>query len=107
MSSPPLYSPVFKRSPAHRLRSKRSRLRLRNKEQESDTDISQEKQRDGSGDSICEKVDTEIKEGSECTDNKNSLKGVRKYGKMEDKDYEKKKESEKMAVRGRRTRTGQ
>lgn len=98
MSSPPLYSPVFKRSPAHRLRSKRSRLRLRNKEQESDTDISQEKERDGSGDSICEKVDTEIKEGSECTDNKNSLKGVRKYGKMEDKDYEKKKESEKMSA---------
>lgn len=98
MSSPPLYSPVCKRSPAHRLRSKRSRLRLRNKERESDTDISQENERDGSGDSICEKVDTEIKEGSECTDNKNSLKGVRKYGKMEDKDYEKKKESEKMSA---------
>ncbi|XP_016105077.1 partner and localizer of BRCA2 isoform X2 [Sinocyclocheilus grahami] len=94
MSTPPLYSPVCKRSPAHRLRSKRSRLRLRNKERESDTDISQEKERDGSGDSICEKVDTEIKEGSECTDNKNSLKGVRKYGKMEDKDCEKKKERE-------------
>ncbi|KAF4119030.1 partner and localizer of BRCA2 [Onychostoma macrolepis] len=94
MSTPPLYSPVCRRSPAHRLRSKRSRLRLRNKERESDTDISQEKERDGSGDSICEKVDTEIKEGSECTDNKNSLKGVRKYGKMEDKDYEKKKNRE-------------
>lgn len=94
MSTPPLYSPVFRRSPAYRLRSKRSRLRLRNKERESDTDISQEKERDRSGDSICEKVDTEIKEAGECTDNKNSLKGVRKYGKMEYKDCEKKKESE-------------
>uniref|UniRef100_A0A8C1YFG6 Partner and localiser of BRCA2 WD40 domain-containing protein n=2 Tax=Cyprinus carpio TaxID=7962 RepID=A0A8C1YFG6_CYPCA len=94
MSTPPLYSPACKRSPAHRLRSKRSRLRLRNKERESDTDISQEKERDGSADSVCEKVDTEIKEGSEWTDNKNSLKGVRRYGKMEDKDCEKKKERE-------------
>ncbi|XP_026060389.1 partner and localizer of BRCA2 [Carassius auratus] len=94
MSTPPLYSPVCKRSPAHRLRSKRSRLRLRNKERESDSEISQEKERDGSGDCICEKVDTEIKEGSEWTENKNSLKGIRKYGKMEDEDGEKKKERE-------------
>ncbi|RXN30549.1 partner and localizer of BRCA2 [Labeo rohita] len=80
-SSPPLYSPVCKRTPAHRLRSKRSRLRLQNKERESDTDISLEKERDGSGENIiCEKLDTEIKEGSECTNKANRLKGVRKHG---------------------------
>lgn len=99
-SSPPLYSPVCKRTPAHRLRSKRSRLRLQNKERESDTDISLEKERDGSGENIiCEKLDTEIKEGSECTNKANSLKGVRKHGKMEEKDCEKKKEKRMSAER--------
>ncbi|XP_043097540.1 partner and localizer of BRCA2 [Puntigrus tetrazona] len=98
MSTPPLYSPVCKRSPAHRLRSKRSRLRLRNKQQDSDTDIGQEKVIDGSGESFVENVDTEIKESSDCNEYENGLKGVRKYGKMEDKDCEKKKEIEKMSA---------
>ncbi|XDV14594.1 hypothetical protein PO909_014825 [Leuciscus waleckii] len=84
-STPPLYSPACRRSPAHRLRSKRSRLRLQNKEQESDTDISQEKERDRSGDYIREK-------GSECTDKESGRKGVRNEVKKEEKDCEKKKE---------------
>nr|XP_055061996.1 uncharacterized protein palb2 isoform X2 [Misgurnus anguillicaudatus]XP_055061997.1 uncharacterized protein palb2 isoform X2 [Misgurnus anguillicaudatus]XP_055061998.1 uncharacterized protein palb2 isoform X2 [Misgurnus anguillicaudatus]XP_055061999.1 uncharacterized protein palb2 isoform X2 [Misgurnus anguillicaudatus] len=42
--APHLSSPACMRSPAHRLRSKRSRLRLQNKERESDTDNSQEKE---------------------------------------------------------------
>ncbi|CAM4501791.1 unnamed protein product [Leuciscus chuanchicus] len=84
-STPPLYSPACRRSPAHRLRSKRSRLRLQNKEQESDTDISQEKERDRSGDHIREK-------GSECTDKESGQKGVRNEVKKEEKDCEKKKE---------------
>ncbi|XP_073698893.1 partner and localizer of BRCA2 [Garra rufa] len=92
VSTPPLYSPVCKRSPGHRLRSKRSRLRLQNKDRESDTDISREKERDGNGDSICEKLDIEIKKDNECTNKANSLKGVRKHGKNEEKDCEKKKE---------------
>ncbi|XP_056119522.1 uncharacterized protein palb2 [Rhinichthys klamathensis goyatoka] len=78
-STPPLCSPACRRSPAHRLRSKRSRLRLQNKERESDTDISQEKERDRRGDHIHEK-------GSECTDKENGWKGVR------NEDCEKKKE---------------
>ncbi|KAK2908577.1 hypothetical protein Q8A67_004414 [Cirrhinus molitorella] len=98
-STPPLYSPVCKRSPAHRLRSKRSRLRLQNKDRESDTDISREKERDRYGGSICEKLDTEIKEASECTNKVNSLKGVRKHGKTEEKDCEKKKEKRMSAER--------
>ncbi|KAK7166681.1 hypothetical protein R3I93_006442 [Phoxinus phoxinus] len=84
-STPPLYSPACRRSPGHRLRSKRSRLRLQNKERESDTDISQEKERDKSGDHIREK-------GSECTDKENGRKGVRNEVKKEEKDCEKKKE---------------
>ncbi|XP_077061398.1 uncharacterized protein palb2 [Siphateles boraxobius] len=84
-STPPLYSPACRRSPAHRLRSKRSRLRLQNKERESDTDISQEKERDRSGDQIREK-------GSECTDKENGRKGVRNEVKKEEKGCEKKKE---------------
>lgn len=77
-STPSLYSPACKRSPAHRLRSKRSRLRLQNKERESDTDISQE--------NIHERENAEIRE---CPNSKgNSLKKV----KNEEKDFEKIKE---------------
>ncbi|XP_056318571.1 partner and localizer of BRCA2 [Danio aesculapii] len=82
-STPPLYSPACKRSPAHRLRSKRSRLRLQNKERESDTDLSQE--------NIHERENAEIRE---CPNIKeNSLKKV----KNEEKDFEKiiKRDTEK------------
>ncbi|KAG1961219.1 partner and localizer of BRCA2 [Pimephales promelas] len=88
-STPPLCSPACRRSPAHRLRSKRSRLRLQNKERESDTDVSQEKERDRSGDHVREK-------GSECTDKENGRKGVKK----EEKDCEKKKERKMMPAEG-------
>ncbi|XP_051751098.1 partner and localizer of BRCA2 isoform X2 [Ctenopharyngodon idella] len=89
-STPPLYSPECRRTPAHRLRSKRSRLRLQNKERESDTDISQEKEREGCGDNIRER-----EKGSECIDKEKSLKGVRNEAKKEEKDCEKKTRTRK------------
>lgn len=81
-STPPLCSPAFKRSPAHRLRSKRSRLRLQNKERESDTDLSQE--------NIHERENAEIKE---CPNSKeNSLKKVQEkdFERIKERDIEKK-----------------
>ncbi|KAK9980612.1 hypothetical protein ABG768_000205 [Culter alburnus] len=89
-STPPLYSLECRRTPAHRLRSKRSRLRLQNKERESDTDISQEKERDGCEDNIRER-----EKGSEFIDKEKSLKGVRNEGKKEEKDCEKKTRTSK------------
>ncbi|XP_051983239.1 partner and localizer of BRCA2 [Xyrauchen texanus] len=87
-STSPLASSACRRSPAHRLRSKRSRLRLQNQERESETDNTQEKERDN----IYEREIILIKEDSNFIEKENSLKQGRFVGKEKDGNDEMTKE---------------